>query len=77
MKPAELIEHVRAWQPVAYMAARGIVYVALTGLGAIGAWFGEDPAPDWLPRALAVAASVAGPLALVNLTRRPDGPRRG
>lgn len=76
MTPTQLIEHVRAWQPVAYMVARAIVYVALTGLGAIGAWYGEDPGPDWIPRALAVAAFVAGPLALVNLTRRP-GSRRG
>lgn len=72
MTPTELIERVRAWQPVAYMTARGLVYGALTVLGAIGAWYGEDPSPDWLPRALAVAAFVAGPLALVNLTRHPE-----
>lgn len=70
MTPTQLIENVRAWQPVAYLVARGLTYVALTTLGAIGAWYGDDTPPDWLPRALAVSAFVAGPLALVNLTRR-------
>lgn len=72
MTPTELIERVRAWQPVAYLIARGFTYAALTTLGAIGAWYGEDPTPDWLPRALAAVASVAGPVALLNLSR----PRR-
>lgn len=72
MSPTQLLESVRAWQPVAYLVSRGLVYGVTTVLGAITAWYGADPPPDWLPRALAVSAFVAGPLALVNLSR----PRR-
>jgi hypothetical protein len=69
MTPTQFLDSIRAWQPVAYLVARALVYGALTTLGAVAAWYGEDPSPDWLPRALAVAGTIAGPLALVNLSR--------
>lgn len=70
MKPS-VIDRIRAWQPTAYWFARGIVYAVTFVLGAIAVWYGSDSPPDWLPRATAVAAFCAGPLALVNLTRKP------
>lgn len=69
MTPNELMKAVGDWKPVAYLVARGLVYVATFALGGLAVWYGTDPQPDWLRRAVAVAAFAAGPLALVNLSR--------
>jgi hypothetical protein len=71
MTPTTVLERARAWQPIGYLIARAIVYTASFVLGAIAVWYAGDPQPDWLPRAVAVAAFAAGPLALVNLSTRP------
>ena len=71
MTPTQLMNTVAAWKPVAYLAARGLVYATTFILGALAVWYGSDPQPDWLRRAVAVAAFAAGPLALVNMSR-PD-----
>lgn len=68
-KALNLIDKVRSWQPVAYLVARGGIYTTTLILGGVAAWYGSDPQPDWLPRALAVAAFLSGSLALVNLSR--------
>lgn len=75
MTPDQIIESVARWKPVAYFVARGLVYAATFVLGAFAVWYGADPLPDWLRRAVAVAAFAAGPLALVNLSR-PEKPER-
>lgn len=75
MTPRALLERLRAWQPVAYLVARGIVYGSTFALGAVAAWYGDDARPEWLDRSLAVAAFVAGPLALVNLSRPTRTPQ--
>lgn len=69
MTPTQLMNTLAAWKPVAYVVARGFVYAVTFVLGALAVWYGSDPQPDWLRRAVAVAAFAAGPLALVNLSR--------
>lgn len=70
--PMDIIERIRAWQPLAYLIARAVVYAVTFVLSAIAIWYGEDPQPDWLPRATAVGGFVSGSLALVNLSRPND-----
>ena len=68
-KPLEVLERIRAWQPVAYLMFRAAVYAVMFTLSATLVWYGGDPHPEWLDRALAVSSFLGGPMALVNLSR--------